>query len=128
MNVWKSWAETAKELDESCLSRFYAEIRKSDGSDYELGSLRVMLTAIDRHLKQNDSKISIAKDREFVKCRQALEGKARALRVKGHAKQKHLPSKMKSSYGKIVYLGNKIQIFPVCPFNTTVQRRQSPKQ
>ena len=42
MNVWKSWAESkglnddivkyeAKELDE-CLSRFFVEIRKSDGS------------------------------------------------------------------------------------------------
>ena len=93
MNVWKSWAESkgfnddilkyeAKELDE-CLSRFFAEIRKSDGSDYEPDSLRVMLAALDRHLKQNDSKISIAKDREFVKCRQVLEGKARALREKG---------------------------------------------
>ena len=130
MNVWKSWAESnglsddivkyeAKELN-ACLSRFFAEIRKSDGSDYEPDSLRVMLAAIDRHLKQNDSKISIAKDREVTKCRQVL--------VKGHGKLKHLPSKMKSSYGKIVYLVNKIQIFPVCPFNTTVQRRQPPKQ
>jgi len=58
MNVWKSWAESkglnndivkykAKELDE-CLSRFVAEIRKSNGSDYELDSLRVMLAALDR--------------------------------------------------------------------------------
>ena len=31
-----------KELDE-CLSRFFAEIRKSDGSDAEPDSLRVML-------------------------------------------------------------------------------------
>ena len=73
----KSWTESkglrddvvkyeAKELDE-CLSRFFAEIRKSDGSDYEPDSLRVMLAAVDRHHKQNDSKISIAKDREFVK-------------------------------------------------------------
>ena len=77
MNVWKSWTESkglsddsvkyeAKELDE-CLSRFFAEIRKSDGSDYELDSLRVMLAAVDRHHKQNDGKMSIAKDREFVK-------------------------------------------------------------
>ena len=139
MNVWKSWTESkglyddivkyeAKELDESCLSRFFAEICKSDGSDYEPDSLRIMLAAIGRHLKQNDSKMSIAKDREFVKCRQVLEGKARALREKGHGKLKQLPSKMKSSYGKIVYLVNKIQIFPVCPFNTTVQRCQPPKQ
>jgi len=97
MDVWKSSAENmgfnydivkyeAKELDE-CLSRFFAKIRKSDGSDYEPDSLRVMLAALDRHLKQNSSKISIAKDREFVKCRQILEGEARALREKGHGKR-----------------------------------------
>ena len=81
MNVWKSWAESkglnedivkyeANELDK-CFSRFFAEIRKSDGSDYEPDTLRVMLAALDRNFKQNDSKISIAKDREFV-CRQVL--------------------------------------------------------
>ena len=97
INVSKMWAESkglkddivkyeAKELDE-CLSRFFAEICKSDGSDYEPDSLRVMLAALDRHLKQNDSKISIANDREFVKYRQVLEGKARALREKGYGKQ-----------------------------------------
>ena len=76
----------AKELDE-CLSRFFAEIRQSDGYDYEPDSLRVILGALDRHLKQNDSKIFIAKDREFVKCSQVLEGRARALREKGHGKR-----------------------------------------
>ena len=34
----------AKELDE-CLSSFFAEIRKSDGFDYEPDSLTVMLAA-----------------------------------------------------------------------------------
>ena len=116
MNVWKSLAESkgldndivkyeAKKLDE-CLSRFFAEIRKSDGSDYEPDSLRVMLAALDRHLKQNDRKISIAKDREFVKCRQVLEGKpelfAKKVTENDQMQQKHLPPKMKSSYGKIV--------------------------
>ena len=80
MNLWKSWAESkgvdddivkyeAKELDE-CLSRFFPEICKSEGYDYELDSLKVMLAGLDRHFKRNDSKMSIAKDREFVKCRQ----------------------------------------------------------
>ena len=64
----------------------------------EPDSLRVMLAAIDRHLKQNDSKISIAKNREFVKHRQVKQELFEKL---GHGKLKHLPSKMKSSYGKI---------------------------
>ena len=124
MNVWKSWAESkrlnddlvkyeAKELDE-CLSRFFAEIRKSNGSDYEPDSLRVMLATIDRHLKQNDSKITIAKDREFVKCRMRSWREKQELFAKKATENdlmqlKHLPPKMKISYGKIVYLANKIQ-------------------
>ena len=64
MNVnWKWWTESkclnddivkyeAKELDE-CLSRFFAEIRKSFGSDCEPDGLRVTLAALDRHLKRN---------------------------------------------------------------------------
>jgi len=48
-----------------------------------------VLAALDRHLKQNDSKISMAmaKDRDFVKCRQVLERKARGFREKGQEKQ-----------------------------------------
>ena len=41
-----------KELDD-CPSLFFAEIRKSNGSD-ESDSLRVILAALDRHLKHND--------------------------------------------------------------------------
>ena len=97
MNIQKSWAESkglnddivkyeAKEPDK-CLSQFFAKICKSDGSGYEPDSVRVMLAALDRHLKYNYSKISIAKDLEFIQCRQVLEGKARAHCEKGHGKQ-----------------------------------------
>ena len=66
MNIQKSWAESkglnedivkyeAKEPDK-CLSQFFAKICKSDGSDYEPDSIRVMLAALDRHLKYNYSK------------------------------------------------------------------------
>ena len=90
MNVWEWWAESkclnddivkyeAKELDE-CLSRFFAEIRKSDGSDYEPDSLRVMLGALDRHLKQNIHS-------EGPRIRQVQTGPVRAYREKGHGKR-----------------------------------------
>ena len=78
-----------KELGE-CPLRFFAEVRKSNGSDYghyEPDIVRVMLAALDRHLRHNQSKLSITKDRELVKCRQVLEGKARALRDKGNRKR-----------------------------------------
>ena len=47
----------AKELNKY-LSRFFAEIRKSDGSENEPDRVRVTLAALDRHLRQNESKIS----------------------------------------------------------------------
>ena len=66
-------------------------------------------------LEQNDGKISTAKDRKFVKCRQVLEGKARALRRERLRKttERHKSTyhalKMKSSHGKTEYWANTIQ-------------------
>ena len=62
----------AKELSNH-FSRFFAEIRKSDGSKYEPDTLRVMLAVLDKHLRQ--------KDGEFMVSRQLLEGKARIGRI-----------------------------------------------
>ena len=50
-------------------------MRKKDSSDYEPDSLRVMLASLDRHLTEAGSRISIAKDGEFVNSRKVLEGK-----------------------------------------------------
>ena len=85
LTVWTTWTEEkgyspdivsyeAKELDEK-LQRFFAEVRKKDGSDYEPDSLRVMIASLDRHLKEAGSNMSIAKDREFVNSRKVLEGR-----------------------------------------------------
>ena len=88
----KNWTNVSR----ASLPRF----AKARASTMSWTNLRVMLAALDRHLKHNDSKISIAKDREFVECRQVLEGKARALREKGHGKRanakKRLLLKMKN--------------------------------
>ena len=61
----KTWAEEkgyspdiasheSKELDEK-LQKFFAEVRRKDGSDYESDSLRVMIASLDRHLKEAGS-------------------------------------------------------------------------
>ena len=102
LTVWTTWAEEkgyspdivsyeAKELDEK-LQKFFAEVRKKDGSDYEPDSLRVMLASLDRHLKEAGSNISIAKDREFVESRKVHvpEGKARYLHEQGYGKRPHV--------------------------------------
>ena len=54
------------ELDEK-LRRFFAEVRKKDGSDYDPDSLRVMIASLDRQQSQSTR----------------LKGKARFLRERG---------------------------------------------
>ena len=79
-------AYVPEELDKT-LAIFFAEVRKSDGTEYEPDCLRVLLSGLDRYLKDSEAKFSIARDREFLKCRQVLEGKARSLREQGYGKR-----------------------------------------
>ena len=112
LNVWTSWAESknfetnllsyeAKQLDET-LQKFFAEIRKKDGSEYEPDSLRVMLASLDRHLREKDAAFSIAKDIEFSNSRKVLEGKARLLRQEGFGKRPNAAKALTSSRRRIV--------------------------
>ena len=45
------------------LEKFYAEVKNRNGEDYEPDSLRVMIAALDRHLKEKQYPLSIVKDR-----------------------------------------------------------------
>ena len=90
LSVWKKWClekEIAAEIENyeptqlnSLLERFYAEIKNKHGEDYEPESLKVMITSLDRHLKNKDYKLSIVRDREFSSTKQVLDGKAKQLR------------------------------------------------
>ena len=98
LNAWNAWADARGfggkkifeydpvELDK-ILSKFYVELRKKDGGEYEPSCLNVMITALDRHLKENDYTLSIVRDREFAKSKKVLEGIATELRRKGMGKQ-----------------------------------------
>ena len=66
--------------------KFYAEVKKKDAQDYEPDSLRVMIAALDRYLKDKQYPLSIVKDREFHLSKQVLEGKAKLLRQAGRGK------------------------------------------
>lgn len=95
-NEWKLLRNEARRFEDippeeldAILCRFFAEIRKKDGGEYEPESLAVMQSALDRHLKNAGKKHSILRDREFEKSRQQLEAKARELRVKGYGKRKN---------------------------------------
>ena len=75
------------ELDK-LLGKFYAEIKKQDGEDYEPESLRIMQCALERCLKDNGYEISILRDREFRKSQDILNAKAiNFLRQQGKGKR-----------------------------------------
>ena len=47
------------------LSKFYAEVKKMDGDDYELESLKIMQSSTERYLKEKVYPVSIVQSREF---------------------------------------------------------------
>ena len=56
------------------LSKFYVELRKSDGSHYKTSSMNALKAGINRHLKSVRSDIiDIARDREFTKANIAFK-------------------------------------------------------
>lgn len=98
MNVFKSWCSSRRftnvniqtmatqELDQ-LLGKFYAEVKKKDGTDYEPDSLRIMQCAIDRYLKENGYIFSISRAREFRDSQEVLNAKALDLRRQGKGKR-----------------------------------------
>jgi len=81
--VFNSWRESRHleinmapaDVDE-VLAQFYAEVKRKDGDDYEPESLKIMQSAIERHLKDNNYPLSIVRGREFHNSQQILNAKA----------------------------------------------------
>ena len=66
---------------------FYAEVLTKDGLEYEPESLKFMLAALDRHLKEHDYKYSTARDRELYQSMFVLERKVKRLHQRGNWKR-----------------------------------------
>ena len=88
--AWRRWRELPHKLEEipkqdlnGTLKRFFAKVRKSNSSEYKPDSLRTILAALDRHLRQAGAKLSIIKDREFDGSRKTLNGRAIVLHEGG---------------------------------------------
>ena len=85
------------------LENFYVEVRTNKGDDYEPDSLKVMLGALDRHLKNVNYPVSIIRGIEFASSKQVLEGKCRKLREAGLGKKRikltHYHNRRKKYYG-----------------------------
>ena len=67
--------------------KFFAEVKRKDGKDYEPCSLASLQAGLDRYLKEHGYKHSILLDRSFLSSKSVLEGKARILREQGKGKK-----------------------------------------
>jgi len=74
------------ELDQ-ILQVFYAEVKKTNGEDFEPNSLSALQNGIERYLKDRNYNFSILRSTEFKTSRSVLEGKARLLREAGKGKR-----------------------------------------
>ena len=97
MAAWAEWCKARninvnmqtyypQALDD-LLNKFYVEIRKKDGTDYEPDSLRVMQAAIDWYLRHKNYPVSTITGREFTKSQETLDAKAKQLRRQGKGKR-----------------------------------------
>lgn len=117
LSVWKTWCEEKSivlEIEEhepadlnKLLEKFYAEVKNKNGEDYEPDSLRVMIAALDRHLKDKHYLLSIVKDREFHSSKQVLEGKAKLLRQAGRGKRPNKARNLTKEEEEVLWKENK---------------------
>ncbi|XP_044167295.1 uncharacterized protein KIAA1958-like [Acropora millepora] len=102
MKIWSSWAKSrninvsietmAPATLNEVLHKFYLEVRKQDGSEYEPDSLKVMHAALERHLSAHKYPYSLINSREFASSSQSravLDAKAKQLRMQGYGKKKN---------------------------------------
>ena len=78
------------------LQMFYAEVLTKDGLEYEPESLKSMLAALDRHLKEYDYKYSTARDRELYQFMFVLVGEVKHLHQRGNWKRPNASSALTS--------------------------------
>ena len=92
----------------SCISNrsgqiFYAEIRKTNGDEYEPNFLASMQAGIGRYLKENNYHVSIIRDRVFSTSRAVLEGKCKNSREHGKGKRPNKSNSLSESEVNILW-------------------------
>ena len=107
MKVFNSWAALRGEVRpiyllspidlDKVLQSFYAEVRKTNGGEYEPNSPASVQAGIDRYLKENNYHVSIIRDRVFSTSRAVLEGKCKNLREHGKGKRPNKSNSLSES-------------------------------
>ena len=82
-------AELAKDVREfnQLLARFFKDVRKKDGQEYEPSSLKDAQRSIDRHLADLKMPFSIVRSEEFSSSRAVLSAKQKNLRLPREGKE-----------------------------------------
>ena len=75
-------------LDE-ILQKYYSEVTKQDGTDYEPDSLKVIQAALKRYLSDKKYADSLITGREFATSRAVLDAKAKQLRMNDYGKRQN---------------------------------------
>ena len=70
-----------------CSSISTSKTNNKKGEDYEPESLKLMMSSLDRHLRNKGCTLSIVCDREFSSSKEVLEDKAKQLRLAGPGKR-----------------------------------------
>jgi len=107
MKVLSSWCSSRSVSDkieklepdelDKLLNKFYVEVKKIDGTDYEPESLKIMQAATDRYLKDAGYKYSVTRSREFCNSQKTLHAKAVSLREQGKGKRPNKSSPLTTS-------------------------------
>ena len=123
VNAFNKWAQSRNIITElslfspidlnNILRRFYTELRKENGKEYEPDSLRVMQASLHRYLVECKYQKSILVDTEFKTSRDVLEGKARALREKGMGKKPNAANALTGAQEQLLW--DKRKLGPISP-------------
>ena len=113
MRVFNSWAALRGEVRpiyllspidlDKVLQSFYAEVRKTNGNEYQPNPHASMQAGIDRYLKENNYHVSIIRDRVFSTSRAVLEGKCKNLREHGKGKRPNKSNSLSESEVNILW-------------------------
>ena len=105
----------APEKLDKVLSKFYAEVKKKDGDDYEPESLKIMQSAIERYLKEKNYPMNIVRWREFHPSQEILNAKViffpqRGKRKRSNKAQPITPEKESALWekGQLCYFNGKV--------------------
>lgn len=117
-SVWQKWCsekginDKIQEYEPANLNNlleiFYAEVKNKNGEDYEPESLKVMMTSLDRYLKDKGYDASIIRDRVFHSSKQVLEGKAKQLRQSGRGKRPNKARQVSQEEEEILWMNESL--------------------